>query len=208
MIRVLLADAHSLLQDGLINHLEKFGTFSVVGSATTVKQAIQKASLLRPDIIITDLVLPDNTAIDIIHAANNLKPKTKVVVFTACADQDITDAVIEAGAAGYLLKGDPITDLVNALAIIASGDRIITPETNFDETLSASDNSEGSGWNLTKREMEILALISEGASNKSIAETLQISVRTVETHRLRMKKRSGFRSIIELIQHAHKNKLI
>ncbi|MFD2177472.1 LuxR C-terminal-related transcriptional regulator [Veronia pacifica] len=208
MIRILLADNHTLFQESFIDQLERYHHFSVVGSSTDGDITIKKALSLTPNILLTDVTLPGVDILNTITRLHQQLPNLKIVILTRLDDASLADTLMNAGASGYLLKSWPMSKISDTLIHITKGEYLDTPFGSASAEKS-DDRKETNTYpsRLSARETEILRLIAAGQSNKSIAGSLKISIRTVETHRFRMKKKLGVKSIIECVQFALKNNI-
>ncbi|MFD2177807.1 response regulator [Veronia pacifica] len=204
MTTLLLADDHVLLQDGLIERLSKQPRFSIVGTANDGDQAVQLAEELRPDILLTDISMPKKNGLDVLNEVSEIAPEVKVVILSMHNNSEYVLTAMRSGAKGYVLKDVSSQELVNALNVIADGGTYFSAKAS--ETLMQGVKYEEKKYTgdktPTPREKDVLLLIANGACNKTIANQLDISVRTVETHRLRVKKKLGISSTAGLVKYA------
>ncbi len=205
-IRVLLADDHALFREGVRLVLEAQGDFEVVGEAGNAAGAIQEAEKSRPDIVVMDLSM-EGSGLEATRQVRQALPETKVVVLTMHADDEYLFKALEAGAAGYVVKGATSADLVAALRAAARGEVFIYP--SVAKFLVAdyltrvrSGEEENTYSKLSNREKEILGLIAQGFANPEIAERLYISVHTVQTHRGHIMEKLGLHNRGELLKYA------
>ncbi len=204
MTTLLLADDHVLLQDGLIERLSKQPQFNIVGAANDGDTAIELALTLRPDILLTDISMPKKTGLEVLNVLHEKAPSIKVVILSMHNNKEYIMTAMRGGAKGYVLKDVSSQELVQALDIIASGGSYFSAgvsETLL-EGMNELQNKEQEDNVPTPREKDVLVLIANGACNKTIARELNISVRTVETHRLRVKKKLGVTSTAGLVKYA------
>lgn len=188
--RVVLIDDHTVLRDGLKMLLSLEPDLAVVGEAGSGRAGIDVAQAKRPDVVVTDVGLPDVDGVEVTRTLRELLPETRVLVLTVHDEDHYVFTLIQAGASGYLLKNAAGTDLVNAIRTVASGKPWLQPEIAqrlMSLTGSAPPSPPRSGLDaliepLTSREIEVLRLLAGAASNREIAQVLSISPRTVETH--------------------------
>lgn len=204
MTTLLLADDHVLLQDGLIERLSKQPQFNIVGAANDGDTAVELALTLKPDILLTDISMPKKTGLEVLNVLHEKAPSIKVVILSMHNNKEYIMTAMRGGAKGYVLKDVSSQELVQALDIIAGGGSYFSAgvsETLL-EGMNELQNKEQEDNVPTPREKDVLVLIANGACNKTIARELNISVRTVETHRLRVKKKLGVTSTAGLVKYA------
>ncbi|MDD1781816.1 response regulator transcription factor [Enterovibrio sp. ZSDZ35] len=204
MTTLLLADDHVLLQDGLMERLSRQPQFDIVGAANDGQVAIEKALSLHPDIVLTDITMPNKTGLDVLNELREKAPKIKVVILSMHNSKEYVLAAMRGGAKGYVLKDVSSQELVQALDVIAGGGTYFSAGVSetLMESMTELNNPESDDSTPTPREKDVLILIANGACNKTIARELNISVRTVETHRLRVKKKLGVTSTAGLVKYA------
>ena len=190
-IRVMLVDDHALVREGTRELLERESDLEVVAEAGDGAQAVELATQHRPDVIIMDIAIPKLNGIDATKRIKALHPATAVLVLTAYDNDQYIFALLEAGAAGYLLKDIKMHDLVQAIRAVYAGESVLHPViarkvmdhfTGRAETPSPAAQSERSFDHVTTREMEVLKLAAKGMTNREIARALSISTRTVQVH--------------------------
>ncbi|GAB1624009.1 response regulator [Agarivorans sp. B2Z047] len=199
MTSILLVDDHPLVQDGLKMRLEANPGFSVVGTAADGEQALTMAQQLNPDIVLTDINMPKLNGIQLLEALSEQSPNSKVVMLSMHDNKEYVQNAMRNGAKGYLLKDIASSELISALEAIANGGRYISAGVSkllFDNEPSASKAS------LTKREQQVLRLLATGCGNKKIADSLSISIRTVETHTLKIRRKLELDSSAAMIKYA------
>jgi NarL family two-component system response regulator LiaR len=175
-IRVLVADEHEAVREGVRFLLEQHEDIQVVGEAPTGRSAAELTEELSPDVVLLDLVMPDQEGVETIRRIKGLRPATHVVVLTSSAGDDVILRSIRAGALSYLRKDVEPPDLVGAVRAAARGERVLGAD--LEEPEPNHDLTEG----LTPRELEVLGRIARGQSNREIAQGLEIGEETVKTH--------------------------
>ena len=196
-IRILLVDDHQLVRDGLHSRLGETPGIEVVGEAGTGSEALALAAELRPDLVLLDIGLPDMSGLDVAAQLADVAPGSRALMLSMYDNREYVISAIRAGAAGYVLKDASSKEIITAIrAVAAGGSYYSAPLT----TALATGGSEPPL--LTEREREILILVAQGNSNKRIAQQLDVSVRTVETHRLNLRKKLGVETPAGLIRYA------
>jgi two-component system nitrate/nitrite response regulator NarL len=196
-IRILLVDDHQLVRDGLHSRLGETPGIDVVGEAGTGSEALALAAELRPDLVLLDIGLPDMSGLDVAAQLADIAPGSRALMLSMYDNREYVISAIRAGAAGYVLKDASSKEIIAAIrAVAAGGSYYSAPLT----TALATGGSEPPV--LTEREREILILVAQGNSNKRIAQQLDVSVRTVETHRLNLRKKLGVETPAGLIRYA------
>jgi len=184
-IRLLLADDHPVVRDGLVAILSTQPDFAIVGQAATGAEAVRLAAALNPDVILLDLEMPEMDGVEALRRIRAARADARVIVFTAFdADERILSAV-RSGAKGYLLKGAPRDELFKAIRVVSEGGSLLQPvvASKLIEHITSQHQAAQAGpESLTDREMEVLRWIAQGRSNKEIAAALVISERTVKFH--------------------------
>jgi len=186
-IRILIADDHTVLREGMRNLLEQEKDFEVVGEASDGEEAVKLGSELKPDVIIMDIVMPKLSGIEATRLIKQAIPSTAVLILTAYSDIRYILGLLEAGACGYLLKSARGSEIVGAIRAVRSGESVLDPVVTRKLLQRVVGLAQGSGkgstsGQLTSRETEILRLAARGMSNKDIANELFLSLRTVKAH--------------------------
>lgn len=213
--RILLADDHEIVRRGLCALLQRHEGWEVCGEAIDGREVVEKAKQLRPDVVIVDIGMPNLNGLDATRRLLQQDPSTKVIVLTVTdADQVIREA-LDAGARGFVLKSDAARDLVSAIEALQSKRMFFTPRVNelllagfLERGQSISKNQPPMLPTLTAREREITQLLAEGRSSKEAASLLNLSTKTVETHRSNIMRKLSLHSIRDLVVYAIKNKII
>lgn len=182
VIRIIVADDHPVVRDGLVAMLSTQPDFEVVGQAGNGHQTILLVEQFNPDVLLLDLEMPDLTGDQVIQELHARIPEIKVLVFTAYDTDERILGAVQAGAQGYLLKGVSRDELFNGVRIIANGGSLLQPIVASKLIQRVNDPPRQVTETLTPREAEVLALLAQGLQNKEIAQKLSISERTVKFH--------------------------
>ncbi len=208
--KVLIADDHQAMRQGVRTLLESHADFQVVGEAANGREALDLALDTKPDIAILDYSLPLMNGLELTRAIKHELPRTEILIYTMHDRESILIDVLRAGARGYVLKSDSGIHLVSAAKALAkrkpyfSGEISETLLEHFIET----NHPNHKGIMLTTREREIVQLIAEGNLNKQIAHMLSISVKTVETHRAAAMHKLKLKTTAELVLYAVRNNIV
>lgn len=183
-IRLLVADDHPLLREGLVAVLSTQHDFEVVGEAGSGAEAVQKVAQLQPDVVLLDLEMPEMDGVEALKRMQEHNPNVRVIIFTAFDADDRILAAVQAGAQGYILKGAPRDQVFDAIRIVHAGDSLLQPVIASKLLRQMSQNTEpqDESSSITPREMEVLGLLAQGLQNKEIAGQLGITERTVKFH--------------------------
>jgi two-component system, NarL family, response regulator NreC len=204
-LRIIITDDHRLIREGLRSLLESQG-FQVVGEAEDGRSAVKLAKKLDPDAVIIDISMPGLNGIEATRQIHQEAPQVKVIVLSMRSDRRAVLAAFAAGASGYLLKEAAFEEMVVAIKVALKGQTYLSPAIahvvvrNSIEYWSASAEPMGRG--ISSREREILQLVAEGRSSKEMAESLYVSVKTIETHRKQIMNKLNLHTIAELTKYA------
>ena len=205
-IRILLADDHVVLREGLRALVEMEPDMEVVGGVANGRDAIEKAAELAPDVVVMDIGMPELNGIDAARQIMAQQPHVAILCLSVHREKGLVAAMLKAGATGYLLKTSARTELVDALRAVALGETYLSPTIASDvvehHLRSRNAGKLGVYSALTEREREVLQLIAEGHHTKSIADRLQVSPKTVLTHRENMMKKLRIDSVSGLTRYA------
>jgi DNA-binding NarL/FixJ family response regulator len=210
-IRLLLADDHTLFRQLLRGALADQPRFTIVGEAQDSAEAIRQAQALKPDIVLMDLHMPGGGGVEATRVLRAQVPDIQVVVVTASEDEDDLVAALRAGARGYFLKSASLEQLIQSLETIAQGQAALTPEvtTKLLSHLSKDEPSTSAprpgDAALNERELEILRLVAEGASNRLIANQLYLSENTVRTYLAHILEKLGLENRVQAAAYALRN---
>ncbi|HEV2445628.1 MAG TPA: response regulator transcription factor [Candidatus Sulfopaludibacter sp.] len=212
-LRVLLADDHTLIRAGLRLVVEQQPDFAVVGEAQDGRQAVAMAESLKPDVVVMDIGMPGLNGIEACHQIRESQPQIEVVMLSMHSDEGYVLRSLKAGARAYLLKDSAEADLARAIRAAVEGKSFFSPAVgkvllaDYMRKLQRT-GAEDSYELLSPREREILQLVAEGKSSKEIANLLNLSVYTVETHRAKVMQKLNLRSVPELILYAVRKGII
>ena len=210
MIRILLADDHSIVRDGLRRIVEEDGAMEVVAEASDGKEAIQKVAANRPDVAVVDISMPGFDGLEVVSRLKVSNPDLPVLILTMHEEAQYVVRAIEAGAMGYLTKQSAPEQLVTAIRRIHEGHRYITDEATEALALRIAKGARAKTPldSLSMRELQVLRRLGMGHTNREIANAYNISIKTVDTYRARLLKKLGLRNNAELIRFAIQNNLI
>lgn len=204
-IKVLVCDDHPLVLEGIASVLGIYDNIELVGAVRSAKEAIALAATALPDVVLMDINMAEMSGLDAIEVFRERVPKARLLMLSMHDSREYISTAVMYGASGYLLKDLPPDELVKAIGIVAGNGTYFSSGVN--EVLLRSASPER-GKTLTSREQSILLLVAAGKSNKDVAETLDISVLTVETHRKNIRKKLGISSTAGLIRYALEQGLI
>ncbi len=210
MIRVLLADDHSIVRDGLRRIVEDSGEMTVVAEAADGREALRQAAEARPDVAVIDISMPGLDGLEVVSRLQTEQPRLPVLVLTMHEEAQYVVRAIEAGAMGYLTKQSAPEQLVTAIRKIHNGQRYITEEATEALALRVARGAAAQTPldTLSMRELQVLRRMAMGQTSREIAAAYSISIKTVDTYRARLLKKLELRNSAELIRFAIQNNLL
>lgn len=214
MIRVMFADDHMLMRDGLRKLLTSYDGVEICGEAKDGREAIDEALRCKPDVAVIDLVMPVLGGLEVTRQIKKKLPKTKILIFSAHDASTMVRDVLLSGAHGYVLKADADTDLIAAIEAVAHENLFFSPGVSnavldpLRQFSTSSTKGLPPDCPLTRREVEIVQQLARGNSNKEVASELNISVRTVETHRRSIFLKLETNSLAGVVRFAIRHNLI
>ncbi len=199
--RILLADDHTMVRQGLRRILEEQPGFDIVAEASSGIDAVEAARRLKPDVAVVDVGMKELNGIEATSQIVKQSPRTAVVILSMYSDERYVLRAVKAGARGYLLKNSAGDELIQAIQMVVRGDAFFSPAVArvFENGLKTAAATEDRFELLTTRERQIYQLLGEGNSNKEIAQRLNLSLHTVETHRWRIMEKLDLHSTAELV---------
>jgi len=212
-VRILLADDHGIVRQGLRSVLSRDRSFEIIGEASNGREAVQLADSLNPNVVIIDIVMPELSGIEATAQIMKRNPTVCVIVLSMHSDETYLLRALNAGAKGYLLKDAAEVDLVRAVHSVSRGKPFFSPEitqalledyVRFLQQRNLQDSYEL----LTEREKEVLQLLAHGKSNKEVATALDLSTTTIESHRNSLMKKLNLHNTAEIVLYAVRKKII
>jgi len=207
-LRILLADDHELLRQGLRTLIEDQSGWQVCGEATTGREAVAKARELKPDIVVMDFTMPELNGMEATRQIRAALPRTQVLLLTMHESEELVREVLAAGARGYVLKSDAGRVLVDALKALADQKPYFTSKISALVLEGYLNPITRENPELTPREREIVQLVAEGRSTKELADRLGIRPKTADTHRTNLMRKLNLHSVSEVVRYAIRNKLV
>jgi len=211
-LRLLLVDDHALVREGIRSSLVHFSSIQPVGEAANGKEALRKCKDLRPDVVLMDLNMPEMNGLEATALIREKFPETKIIALTVHDNKEYIFKILRAGAHGYVLKDTSPEELVRAIESVARGGAFFSPAISnvlLQDFVRAPNSPEPVQENqLSGREQEVLRSIALGKTTKEVAAELNLSARTVETYRVRLKRKLNARNVTELLNHARKQQLL
>lgn len=211
-IKILLVDDHKILRDGIRSLVKGYSDMEVIGEAADGREAVEMSAKLSPDVVIMDITMPDLNGIDATRMILSKSPGTKVIALSMHHDKQFVSEIFKAGASGYLIKDSAFDELEHAVRIVMMGQTYINPkiaslvvESLVQQPAAPSPKSFSL---LTGREREVLQLIADGKSTKQIAKDLNVSSKTIESHRRQVMGKLNVRSVADLTKFAIREGLI
>jgi DNA-binding NarL/FixJ family response regulator len=212
-VRILIADDHEVLRDGVQRLIERQAGWEVCATAITGREAVEKTEKLRPDVVLLDLSMPELNGLEAARQIKRRVPETELLIFTAHETDDVIREAFAAGVKGFVLKSDAASHLIDAIKALSQHQLYFTGVVSsilFDKALRPPLKRAGEATRdrLTARERELLQLVAEGKSNKEVADALGIGVRTAEKHRATVMSKLDIQSVAGLTRYAIRNKII
>jgi two-component system response regulator NreC len=212
-LRILIADDHEVVREGMRTLIEHEPGWEVCGIARNGQEAVDTAKQLKPAVVVLDMTMPELDGLEALRQIKQALPNIEVMIFSAYHSEEVIEQLFDAGAKSYIQKSDAGRYLVAAIKSLAVHKPFFTPEISqilFAKFLSVVARKKQSGPDhyLTEREREIVRLLAEGQSNKRIASSLGISIRTAETHRATLMRKLGIDSLAALVRYAIRNNII
>ena len=211
---VLIADDHEIVREGTRALILREANFEVCGMACDGREAVEMATKLQPDILVLDVTMPELDGVEVVRQVRRHARETRILIFSALQSETTIAELFRAGVKSYIRKGDPAENLVAALHSLAEDKPFFTPGVSnllFSRFLhddSTTTEAAAAEETLSSREREILRLVAQGGTNKSVAAALGVSTRTVETHRAAIMRKLHASSTAELVRYAIRNGLI
>ncbi|MBL7856751.1 MAG: response regulator transcription factor [Cyclobacteriaceae bacterium] len=214
-IEIVLADDHALVRNGIKAMLEFDHEIRVTGEAGNGMEALEVAKAMKPDLLVLDIRMPVMTGLEAAAKLKSFSPHTKAVILSMHDSEEYVLQALDAGAFGYILKDTDKNEFVRALKQISSGSKYFSGSVSnvlanrlLSNRSSSVPPAKDDAYNLSKREKEILRMVVEGKQNKQIADSLDKSVRTIETHRFNIMKKLGVNNAIDMVNKAVKENLV
>jgi len=210
-ITILLCDDHTLFREGIKAIFKDHASIEIVGEAANGRDAVSKARRLHPDVVLMDIAMPDLTGFDATRRILEAAPKTKVLILTMYEEEEVITRCLNAGAAGYVLKDAPRSDLIHAIDVVQRGGQYLSSRAlkKVVRQHVESSRSNATGYErLSDREREVLKLLADGLSPKDIAGRLVLSVKTVDSHKTNMMRKLDLHDRSEVIKYAIQQNLI
>jgi two-component system response regulator NreC len=213
MTRILLADDHGVVRQGLRAVLARDASFEVIGESGDGREAVRLADALQPDIVIMDISMPQLNGIEAAKQIVKANPRTHIIILSMHSDETYLMRALQAGVKGYLLKESAEEDLIRAVRMVAQGKPFFSPAVTSallaDYMRDMQQRNLRDSYDLlTEREKEVLQLLAEGKSNKEAATVLDLSTNTVETHRTNLMQKLGLHNTAEIVLYAVRKKII
>lgn len=210
-IRVLVADDHTLVRQGLVRLLAESGECEVVGEAADGIEAVEKAVEFEPDVVVLDISMPRLGGIEAVRRIHGELPETKILALTVHDEEEYVLYMVKAGASGYLVKDSAASDLLEAVRALQTGKGYFGPQAAkvlAEQYRYPDRRTEDPYGTLTAREREVFHLVIEGQTTKEIAQLLEISIKTADNHRARIMEKLGVHNTAELVRYAARKRLL
>jgi len=204
-LRFVLADDHGIVRAGVRALLEEASLGEVVAEAEDGRKALELVAEHRPDIVLLDIGMPNLNGLDAVERIKKVSPATKVIILSMHANEQYVVRALRCGVSGYVIKDAAVEELQRALRTVATGETYLSPRISkqtIRNYLKSTKSVLGPVAQLTARQREVLQLIAEGRNTKEVADTLKVSVKTVEAHRLQIMQRLGIHDVTGLVRFA------
>ena len=210
MIRVLVADDHTIVRQGVVSLLEASGDCTVVAQASDGVEAVERAVATSPDVAVVDIGMPRLSGLEAVRRIRQEAPRVRILVLTMHEEEEYVVHLVKAGASGYLVKDSAATDLLAAVRALARGQGYLGPYAArvLAEQYRRPEEAADPYGALTPREREVFHLVVDGKTTKEIAKQLGISPKTAENHRARLMEKLGVHNTAELVRYAAKKRLL
>lgn len=206
--RILLADDHAVVRHGFRRILDAQQDMEVVGEVSNGREAVEQSAAIQPDVVIMDVTMPELNGIEATRRIADQVPRTRILALSMHRDSVYVREILRAGARGYLLKDSSEADLISAVRAVAQGEGYLSPAISEAVLSDYRKHVTNPVDLLTSREREVLQLVAEGKTNKEIANSLNLSVYTVEAHRGKIMEKLNLHSASEMVRFAIRNGLI
>ena len=210
-LKIILADDHTLVRAGIRSLIQQFQGMKVVGEAGDGNEALRLVKELKPDILLTDIAMPGMNGLDTVARLKRDFPGTRVIILSMHVSEEYVLQALKSGADGYLLKDSATTELEQAVKAVSRGEKFLSPSVS-QHVIEDYKRRVGGETNpldqLSSRQREILKMIAEGKNTKEIAQILELSAKTVETHRAQLMDKLDIHDIPGLVRYAIKTKLV
>lgn len=213
-VKILIADDHDLIHNGIKNMLRPIKRYKIIGKANNGAEAVQKAMELKPDVILMDISMPVLNGIEATRIITDKFPDIKIIALTQYEEQEYVVQILKSGGSGYLLKNSKKKEFIEAIESVLSGKKVFSKKISEQlingliHKTTADDKPEEHEIPLTKREIEIIKKIADDMSNQQIADELHISLRTVETHRRNLMQKLNVKTVVALLKYAAQHNII
>ena len=212
--RILIVDDYEVTRRGVRASIESHDGWQICGEAATGLEAVEKARIFRPDVVVMDIAMPGMNGLEASHYILKANPETEVVIFTKYAGEHLVLKALEIGVRGYVLKSAPAQDLVAAVEALSKHEAYFSESVaklvveGYRKRIPQDELSGLPRPLLSPREREILQLLAEGKSNREAGEALHLSAKTVETHRAHIMAKLNLHSITDLVRYAIRNNIV
>jgi DNA-binding NarL/FixJ family response regulator len=212
--RILVVDDHDIVRQGVCALISAQPDWEVCGEARNGREAIRMAAELRPDVIVMDLLMPDLNGLDAARQIKKQLPSVEILVLSGHEETELIQSVFDAGIRAYVFKSQARVHLLPAITALLDRKPYLTTRVSevlfrrFEQQVAGHEKEARGDAALTGREREIVQLLAEGRSNKEVASSLTISIKTVETHRASIMRKLGLESLSDLVRYAIRNKIV